>query len=210
MKVKSESEVAQSCPTPSDPTDCSPPGPYIHGIFQARVLEWGAIAFSKEGNITVIKSTSKSWFPYSPATSIELSKLYFSNIFLLSWRCWVLGVAWELSVVAQGTQCPDQELNQGSQHWEGRVLASGPPGKSHLQAFKCGCPEPNPGRASEDSLSTGSGAQETPHNSSCQCDRLLLDASLGQMTGALRKKQEILWAGLARAGATEDRAQLSL
>ena len=44
MKVESESEVAQSCPT-SDPMDCSPPGPYIHGIFQARVLEWGAIAF---------------------------------------------------------------------------------------------------------------------------------------------------------------------
>ena len=47
MKVKSESEVTQSCPTPSDPTDCSPPGSSIHGIFQARVLEWGAIAFSK-------------------------------------------------------------------------------------------------------------------------------------------------------------------
>ena len=47
MKVKSESEVAQSCPTPSDPIDCSLPGFSIHGIFQARVLEWGAIAFSK-------------------------------------------------------------------------------------------------------------------------------------------------------------------
>ena len=46
MKVKSESEVAQSCPTLSDPVDCSPPGSSIHGIFQARVLEWGAIAFS--------------------------------------------------------------------------------------------------------------------------------------------------------------------
>ena len=46
MKVKSENEVAQSCPTPSDPIDCSPPGPSVHGIFQARVLEWGAIAFS--------------------------------------------------------------------------------------------------------------------------------------------------------------------
>ena len=45
MKVKSESEGAQSCPTPSDPMDCSPPGPSIHGIFQARVLEWSAIAF---------------------------------------------------------------------------------------------------------------------------------------------------------------------
>ena len=46
VKVKSESEVAQSCPTLSDPMDCSPPGSSVHGIFQARVLEWGAIAFS--------------------------------------------------------------------------------------------------------------------------------------------------------------------
>ena len=46
MKVKSESEIAQSCPTLSDPMDCSLPGSSIHGIFQARVLEWGAIAFS--------------------------------------------------------------------------------------------------------------------------------------------------------------------
>ena len=45
MKVKSESEVAQSCPTLSDPMDCSPPGSSVHGIFQARVLDWGAIAF---------------------------------------------------------------------------------------------------------------------------------------------------------------------
>ena len=43
MKVKSESEVSQSYPTLSDPTDCSPPGSSIHGIFQARVLEWGAM-----------------------------------------------------------------------------------------------------------------------------------------------------------------------
>src|SRR5574340_1198107 len=46
MKVKSESEVAQSCPTLLDPMDCSLPGSSAHGIFQARVLEWGAIAFS--------------------------------------------------------------------------------------------------------------------------------------------------------------------
>ena len=45
MKVKSESEVAQSSPTLRDPMHCSPPGSSIHGIFQARVLEWGAIAF---------------------------------------------------------------------------------------------------------------------------------------------------------------------
>ena len=46
MKVKSESEVAQSCPIHHDPMDYSPPGSSAHGIFQARVLEWGAIAFS--------------------------------------------------------------------------------------------------------------------------------------------------------------------
>ena len=46
MKVKSESEVVQSCPTLCDPMDCSLPGSSVHGIFQARVLEWGAIAFS--------------------------------------------------------------------------------------------------------------------------------------------------------------------
>ena len=45
-KVKSEREVAQSCPTLSDPMDCSLPGSAVHGIFQARVLEWGAIPFS--------------------------------------------------------------------------------------------------------------------------------------------------------------------
>ena len=45
MKVKSESEDAQSCPTPLDPMDCSLPGSSVHGIFQARVLEWGAYSF---------------------------------------------------------------------------------------------------------------------------------------------------------------------
>ena len=47
MKVKSESEVAQSCLTLSDPMDCSLPGSSVHGIFQARALEWDTIAFSK-------------------------------------------------------------------------------------------------------------------------------------------------------------------
>ena len=47
MKVKSESEVAQSCPTLRDPMDCSLPGSSVHGISQARVLEWGAITFSE-------------------------------------------------------------------------------------------------------------------------------------------------------------------
>ena len=47
MKMRRESEVVQSCPTLRDPTDCSPPGSSVHGIFQARVLEWSAIAFSE-------------------------------------------------------------------------------------------------------------------------------------------------------------------
>ena len=55
MKVKSESEVAQLYPTLSDPMDCSLPGFSIHGIFQARVLEWGAIAFSHENPMNSMK-----------------------------------------------------------------------------------------------------------------------------------------------------------
>ena len=50
MKMKSEKEVAQSCPTLRDPMDCRLPGSSVHGVFQARVLEWGAIAFSKVEN----------------------------------------------------------------------------------------------------------------------------------------------------------------
>ena len=60
MKVKSESEVAQSCPTLSDPMDYSLPGSSIHGIFQARVLEWGAIAFSDDGVLFSIKKERNS------------------------------------------------------------------------------------------------------------------------------------------------------
>ena len=56
MKVKSESEVAQSYTTLSDPMDCSLPGSSAHGIFQARVLEWGAIAFSmNQGKLEVVE-----------------------------------------------------------------------------------------------------------------------------------------------------------
>ena len=55
MKLKSESEVTQSCLTLSDPMDCSLPGSSIHGIFQARVLEWGVIAFSDTILILCIK-----------------------------------------------------------------------------------------------------------------------------------------------------------
>ena len=57
MKVKSESEVAQSCPTLSDPMDCSLPGSSVRGIFQARVPEWGAIAFSRATFHGVVKES---------------------------------------------------------------------------------------------------------------------------------------------------------
>ena len=63
MKVRSESEVAQSCLTLQDPMDCSLPGSSTHGIFQARVLEWGAIAFSMNGTfLSKTKSLSPSFF----------------------------------------------------------------------------------------------------------------------------------------------------
>ena len=56
MKVKSESEAPQSCPTLCDPMDCGPPGSSVHEIFQARVLEWGAIAFSPHCYISWLKT----------------------------------------------------------------------------------------------------------------------------------------------------------
>ena len=60
MKVKSESEVVQSCLTRSDPMDCSLTGSSIHGIFQARVLEWGAIAFSGDNSIQEPKGSAQT------------------------------------------------------------------------------------------------------------------------------------------------------
>ena len=59
MKVKSESEVTQSCPTLSDPMDCSPPGSSIHGIFQARVLEWGAVASAVGSRVEKLSNGKK-------------------------------------------------------------------------------------------------------------------------------------------------------
>ena len=59
MKVKSESEVTQSCPTLSDPKDLRIPGSSTHGIFQARVLEWGATAFSMYADDTTLRTESE-------------------------------------------------------------------------------------------------------------------------------------------------------
>ena len=68
MKVKSESEVAQSCLTLSDLVDCSLPGSSVHGIFQARVLEWGAIAFS------IVEASM--WLIFVCASNILESNVY--------------------------------------------------------------------------------------------------------------------------------------
>ena len=68
IKVKSEREVTQSCLTLRDPMDCSLPGSSIHGIFQAKVLEWDAIAFSKEWD----EGTATQFFSFYP----EVSELF--------------------------------------------------------------------------------------------------------------------------------------
>ena len=84
MKVQSESEVAQSCPTLSDPMDCSLPGFSVDGIFQARVLEWGAIAFSS----FPMSRWPKYWsFSFSISPSNEYSGLISFRIGLVGSPC---------------------------------------------------------------------------------------------------------------------------
>ena len=68
IKVKSESEVAQSCPTLRDPMDCSLPGSSVHGIFRARVLEWGAIAFSDITSSWLIYFITGGLYPLNSLT----------------------------------------------------------------------------------------------------------------------------------------------
>ena len=73
MKVKSESEVAQLCLTLSNPMDCSPPGSSVHGIFQARVLEWGAIASSNspEQFIQILVAVMKEMLEFQQLESLS-------------------------------------------------------------------------------------------------------------------------------------------
>ena len=78
-KGKSESEVAQSCPTPSDPVDCSLPGSSFRGVFQARVPEWDAIVFSSNGLITLVRL---SWF-HVCYFFVFLTGLHFGNEFFI-------------------------------------------------------------------------------------------------------------------------------
>ena len=92
MKVKSESEVAQSCPTLSDPMDCSPPGSSVHGIFQTRELEWGATAFSAMEFYSVIKpngiiSFAATWMDLEITTlKVKLEKATAPHSSTLAWK----------------------------------------------------------------------------------------------------------------------------
>ena len=101
MKVKSESEVTQSCPTLSDPMDCSLPGSSAHGIFQARVLEWVAIAFSNmlSGLVITFLPRSKrlliSWLQSPSAVILEPPQ---NKV----WHCFHIYFPW-----SDGTGCHD-------------------------------------------------------------------------------------------------------
>ena len=80
MKMKSESEVAQSCPTLRDPMDCSLPGSSVHGVFQARLLEWGATAFSaKHCRFWIISS----FWDYESTHSNSGTRIAISGLLLL-------------------------------------------------------------------------------------------------------------------------------
>ena len=85
--MKSEGEVAQSCPTLSDPMDCSPPGSSVQGIFQARVLQWGAITFSIFVTVTTINTFTRSLIiiQVSLNSSFGELKLFLKLLFLGSY-----------------------------------------------------------------------------------------------------------------------------
>ena len=85
MKVKSESEVAQSYPTLSDIIDCSLPGSSVHGIFQARILEWGAIAFSMTNLDNILKSRDITWL-----TNVCLVKAMVFPVVMYGYESWTI------------------------------------------------------------------------------------------------------------------------
>ena len=88
MKVKSESEVTQSCPTLLDPMDCGLPGSSILGIFQARVLEWVAIAFAEKH----LRHTNKITHLFYPTIYIESEKAMATHSSTLAWKIpWMEG-----------------------------------------------------------------------------------------------------------------------
>ena len=110
MKVKSESEVAQSCPTLRNPMDCSLPGSSIHGIFQARVLQWGAIAFSPRMiRKRQMKTTMREHL--NPLRMASIKKTEITEITS------VAGLAWWLS----GKEPTCQHRRHGYDPWSGKI-----------------------------------------------------------------------------------------
>ena len=119
MIVKSESEVAQSCPTLSDPMDCSLPGSSVHGVLQARVLEWGAIAllFSHVQFFVTLCTVA-----HQVPLSIELSRQEY----------------WSGETVPSPGHLPDLGIELGSPALQVDSLPSEPPGKRviHVSLLK--------------------------------------------------------------------------
>ena len=134
-------EVPQSCPTLCNPVDCSPPGSSVHGILQARILEWVAISFSRGSS----RPRDWTWVSCFAGRRFILINIY---IYLLIYldvlglcSTWDLGsslqhtgslvVPWELLVTACQIQFSGQGLNPDSLCWQHRILATGLPGKFH-------------------------------------------------------------------------------
>ena len=131
MKVKSESEVAQLCPTPSNPMDCSPPGSSIHWICQARILEWVPIAFS----VLTGHESSKSWKlnAYTQAhTSTLTHKHTHTSTLRLTWVFCVLMQVCVSHSVAPNSATPSTAAHQAppsmgfarQEYWSGVPLPS--------------------------------------------------------------------------------------
>ena len=109
MKVKSESEVAQSCPTLSDPMDCSLPGSSIHGIFQAGVLEWGAIAFSACFPLKTPKTSCYGVMPgHALFQGLHTMACKCTDDVHFVWECpvWFIGIRGILSIIGPGWLTP--------------------------------------------------------------------------------------------------------
>ena len=124
-KAKSESEDAQSCPTLSDPMDCSLPGFSIHGILQERLLEWGAIAFSEMyrkykwsliflGSIVLVTPCKTVWFAAS--TQALLSPHQFSSVQSLS-RVQLFATPWTTAHQASLSITNSWSLPKTHVHW---------------------------------------------------------------------------------------------
>ena len=92
VKMKNESEVAQSCVTLRDPMDCSSPGSYVHGIFQARVLEWGAIAFSEDLNTRCAHCYWMSLFPFPFINRAGAHMHICLHLYLHIWACMCMNI----------------------------------------------------------------------------------------------------------------------